>query len=1133
MGKQNKLAAMFNIESGEGRLVILLLAYSFFIGFSRLLVNITAGTLLRERFGADAAQFLPYIYIGAAIAAPLTGFVYTRLEEKLSFSRLLAANFGVLAVTLTAFYVLFIQLPQAGWPAIAFYIYYYVLYALIMLAFWGLASRLLDLRQSKRLFGLIGAGMVVAMVISGFLVRPLVSVIGAFNLLLLAAAGILLCLAMMLSITRAFPTDQPPEKDSRPTSKKAPVKSGYTDLLKDRFVVLLVIVTALNLLAYFFIDNAFYDRVYVRFPEPDELASFLAEFLAISSLFNLGSRAFASGKLITRYGLLVGLLTLPLVLTASALAVTVVGTGWGAIPLLFWLVVMSRLLFRALGDAVDKPAFSILYQALPTARRLRVQTLIISVIEPMAGGLAGVMLLLLSLSAVQMFYAVLFILAGWIAAVVLVSGEYRAVLLNSLKTSKLGDLAFSTMDKSSLDVFEEQVKNPHPPVVAFALDILEEMEHESLSRFLRRALSHPEPAVRQDALQRIERLDLTNLRRDVRLRVNFETAVPVQATALRTLAKLGDEDVFEEVQPFLDHPNPQLRRGAMVGLLRSGGIEGILMAGEKLVRLIDSPDPTDRTFAAEVLGQVGQSGFYRPLLRLLQDQDRQVLRAALTAAGSLKNPKLWPLVASHLNSVKVRGTAVSTLVIGGESVLPVLETMFADTSQPAETLMRVARVCGQIGGPAAIEVLQAQLNYPNNDVRDQILASLSRCKFKVDDSQVAPVEQSIRAEAGNILWIFAALADIGQQPVTALLRSALLHEVRQSRARIFLLLSFVYDSRAVFSARDNLDHPSREKRAFALEVLENLLASREEKDILLPLFDENLSADQRLERLHDHFSELELRMGQHRRLQQVLNQSVAWISPWVQACALSATSALLKTNHLDGTEAETARQSIVGQLAANEPLLRETAVWSLFKLDRATYYPQFEALGQDENPVVARVARHLSQVQNGEVKMQSTIEKVIYLKSIGIFAEVPEEILAAVATNLEEMEVTAGETIVREGDISRGIYIINEGEVKIHHGEQVVHTMTEPEIFGELSALDSEPHSASVTAVKDTSLFVLDQDILYELMADHVEVARGIIRVLTRQLRAIFRADSGAAAPADTTQRKDVLIDGILNKLSE
>ena len=131
--------------------------------------------------------------------------------------------------------------------------------------------------------------------------------------------------------------------------------------------------------------------------------------------------------------------------------------------------------------------------------------------------------------------------------------------------------------------------------------------------------------------------------------------------------------------------------------------------------------------------------------------------------------------------------------------------------------------------------------------------------------------------------------------------------------------------------------------------------------------------------------------------------------------------------------------------------------------------------------------------------MLLTIEKVLILKTVSIFAETPEEILVEVAAILEEVDVQAGETILHKDDVGRCMYIIVDGRVRIHHGDQIIAYLEARDIFGELAVLDAEPRSASVTAEVDTHLFRLDQDALYELMADRFEVARGIIRMLCRR----------------------------------
>jgi CRP-like cAMP-binding protein len=56
-----------------------------------------------------------------------------------------------------------------------------------------------------------------------------------------------------------------------------------------------------------------------------------------------------------------------------------------------------------------------------------------------------------------------------------------------------------------------------------------------------------------------------------------------------------------------------------------------------------------------------------------------------------------------------------------------------------------------------------------------------------------------------------------------------------------------------------------------------------------------------------------------------------------------------------------------------------------------------------------------------------------------------------------------------------------------------------------MAVLDTAPRVASVTAVKDTRLFRLHQEPFYELMEDRIEIARGIIHVLSQHLRARLR----------------------------
>lgn len=133
--------------------------------------------------------------------------------------------------------------------------------------------------------------------------------------------------------------------------------------------------------------------------------------------------------------------------------------------------------------------------------------------------------------------------------------------------------------------------------------------------------------------------------------------------------------------------------------------------------------------------------------------------------------------------------------------------------------------------------------------------------------------------------------------------------------------------------------------------------------------------------------------------------------------------------------------------------------------------------------------------------MMLTIEKVIILKSISIFSEIPVDSLVEVGSILEEVEVKAGKVIFEKGDVTTAMYIVVEGRVRIHDKDKVISELGEREVFGEMAALDPVPRSASVTAVTDTYLFRMERIALYELMSQHIAVAQGIIRVLCQRIR--------------------------------
>jgi CRP-like cAMP-binding protein len=143
----------------------------------------------------------------------------------------------------------------------------------------------------------------------------------------------------------------------------------------------------------------------------------------------------------------------------------------------------------------------------------------------------------------------------------------------------------------------------------------------------------------------------------------------------------------------------------------------------------------------------------------------------------------------------------------------------------------------------------------------------------------------------------------------------------------------------------------------------------------------------------------------------------------------------------------------------------------------------------------------------------TTIERVVALQRVTLFADVPGRTLAALARRASEVEVAAGTRVIAEAAMEEHMYAIVRGRLRVHRGERTVTVLGAGSTVGELAALVPEPRTASVTAVEPALLLRIDRALLEELLADRPALATGIIAALVAMVRERARAE-GDAAPA-------------------
>ena len=110
------------------------------------------------------------------------------------------------------------------------------------------------------------------------------------------------------------------------------------------------------------------------------------------------------------------------------------------------------------------------------------------------------------------------------------------------------------------------------------------------------------------------------------------------------------------------------------------------------------------------------------------------------------------------------------------------------------------------------------------------------------------------------------------------------------------------------------------------------------------------------------------------------------------------------------------------------------------------------------------------------------------LVSIPLFAELTLEQRESVARLCKEIDIAAGDTLLREGDFGYAMFAITSGKAEVVQNGEVIRTLGPGDVLGEIAVLASGRRTASVVAITPMKLVtVLNRDV-WRLERDIPEV---------------------------------------------
>lgn len=134
-------------------------------------------------------------------------------------------------------------------------------------------------------------------------------------------------------------------------------------------------------------------------------------------------------------------------------------------------------------------------------------------------------------------------------------------------------------------------------------------------------------------------------------------------------------------------------------------------------------------------------------------------------------------------------------------------------------------------------------------------------------------------------------------------------------------------------------------------------------------------------------------------------------------------------------------------------------------------------------------------------------EYVAILGRVPLFVDLSKREVQRLSVACRSRDYAAGEVLVRQGEPGAGLFVVVSGQAQItqHHENatsQAIRTAGPGEVFGEMTLLDDQPRSATVTALEPTRVLLLPVFDFRAVLREDGDICVRLLAVLSRRLRA-------------------------------
>ena len=840
------LRRLLDVRPGEAARIGFMAVFLFFLIAANNVIKIVRDALFLSRF--PIAQ-LPYVYLLAALIAGVVIGVYSRYTLKFSLSRVILGSLAFIISNVIIFWLL-VAFYGAGWVLYAYYIWSAIVGLILVAQFWTLANDMFTPRDGKRLFGIIAAGGTLGGMMGGIVSNWAVRFLFGTNQLLwfivalfAGAFGVAyLALGERERLVAAnYRQDSTPKK-----GEDRDVSGVIGTLLSSRYLQTIAAVIFVSVVVSTLIDYQFKAAAKSVYPSANALAGFFGSYYAWLSVVTLLAQLWLTGKLLIGLGLTPSLLVLPLALLA------------GSLSLLAWpgllVATATRMTEASLRTSVNQSSVQLLYLPVADAVKKKVKVFLDVTVERLGDGTAAFIILFYTLflggaEVTLLSYFSIGLIFIWAAVVFVVQGGYMEALRRSLayREMSLEEVKTDYAEKGTVDVVLKTLEEKDQRSVLFGLDLIEKLDPKDIvARLPGGLLRHSSPAVRARAIRLFAtRPDAITLK-EISQMLQDENK-EIQAQAISAACAIFKGDAIAVVSPYLESPDPQVKRRAAECLLRHGDAVTRAVALDSFRKMVNdnhAKGEQNRVEAARLMGEVYEPEFSAHLGRLIrEDESYPVIHAAMAAAGVRKYPGVVRDIILRLDCKATKAGAREALIEYGEIAIKELRAAQFDTDISRDIRLNVPRTLSKIHSQSAMNAILGGLLEEDRSLRFQAILALEEMARRFPNLRIDQkiIESAVTSDVmlySRRFVIFSVLFANREDPSIereSLLSQALTDSMERVKERMMWLLSLVYSAKDIRRCWAGLNSGKPNKRADAIEFLDNLLTGDIKRHVF-PLF---------------------------------------------------------------------------------------------------------------------------------------------------------------------------------------------------------------------------------------------------------------------------------------------------------